>query len=65
LALGADLGGNATVIGASANVVVLGLADRAGHRIGFLEFARYGALVAVVTMAISTVYLWLRYFLLA
>jgi Na+/H+ antiporter NhaD/arsenite permease-like protein len=65
LALGADLGGNATVIGASANVVVLGLADRAGYRIGFLEFARYGALVAGVTMAISMVYLWLRYFLLA
>jgi len=65
LALGADLGGNATAIGASANVVVLGLADRAGHRIGFLEFARYGALVAGVTMAISMLYLWLRYFLLA
>jgi Na+/H+ antiporter NhaD/arsenite permease-like protein len=65
LALGADLGGNATVIGASANVVVLGLADRAGHRIRFLEFAKYGALVAVVTMAISMLYLWLRYFLLA
>jgi Na+/H+ antiporter NhaD/arsenite permease-like protein len=64
LALGADLGGNATAIGASANVVVLGLADRAGHRIGFLAFARYGALVAAITMAISTLYLWLRYFLL-
>ena len=65
LALGADLGGNATAIGASANVVVLGLADRAGHRIRFLEFAKYGALVAVVTMAISMLYLWLRYFVLA
>ncbi|HZD00021.1 MAG TPA: ArsB/NhaD family transporter [Actinomycetes bacterium] len=65
LALGADLGGNATAIGASANVVVLGLADRAGYRIRFLEFARYGALVAALTMAISMLYLWLRYFLLA
>ncbi|HZD72011.1 MAG TPA: SLC13 family permease, partial [Actinomycetes bacterium] len=65
LALGADLGGNATPIGASANVVVLGLADRAGHRIGFLEFARYGALVAGITMAIAMGYLWVRYFLLA
>ncbi|HZD73047.1 MAG TPA: ArsB/NhaD family transporter [Actinomycetota bacterium] len=63
LALGADLGGNATAIGASANVVVLGLADRAGHPIRFLEFARYGTLVAVITMAISMLYLWLRYFL--
>lgn len=64
LALGADLGGNATAIGASANVVVLGLADRAGHRIRFLEFAKYGTVVAVVTMGISMLYLWLRYFAL-
>jgi Na+/H+ antiporter NhaD/arsenite permease-like protein len=65
LALGADLGGNATAIGASANVVILGLADRAGHRISFLEFTKYGALVALVTVAISMPYLWLRYFVFA
>ena len=62
LAIGADLGGNATAIGASANVVVLGIADRYGQRISFLEFARYGALVAVVTVGLSAPYLWLRYF---
>jgi Na+/H+ antiporter NhaD/arsenite permease-like protein len=65
LALGADLGGNATAIGASANVVILGLSERAGHRISFLQFTRYGALVALVTIAISMPYLWLRYFVLA
>jgi Na+/H+ antiporter NhaD/arsenite permease-like protein len=65
LALGADLGGNATSIGASANVVVIGLADRAGYRIRFAEFARYGIVVAVVTVSISTLYLWLRYFAFA
>jgi Na+/H+ antiporter NhaD/arsenite permease-like protein len=64
LALGADLGGNATAIGASANVVILGLSERAGHRISFLQFTRYGALVALVTLAISMPYLWLRYFVL-
>jgi Na+/H+ antiporter NhaD/arsenite permease-like protein len=65
LALGADLGGNATAIGASANVVILGLSERSGHRISFLEFTRYGALVALVTIALSMAYLWLRYFVLA
>ena len=64
LALGADLGGNATAIGASANVVILGLSERAGHRISFLQFTKYGALVALVTLAISMPYLWLRYFVL-
>jgi Na+/H+ antiporter NhaD/arsenite permease-like protein len=65
LALGADLGGNATSIGASANVVALGVADRAGFRIRFVEFLRYGVPVTLVTVAISAVYLWLRYFVLA
>ena len=65
LALGADLGGNATAIGASANVVILGLSERAGYRISFLQFTKYGALVALVTLAISMPYLWLRYFVLA
>ena len=51
LAFGADLGGNATAIGASANVVMLGLAERAGHRIGFWEFTKYGLVVTVVTVA--------------
>jgi Na+/H+ antiporter NhaD/arsenite permease-like protein len=62
LALGADLGGNATAIGASANVVILGLAQRSGQPINFLEFTRYGAVVAVATMLVCVPYLWLRYF---
>jgi Na+/H+ antiporter NhaD/arsenite permease-like protein len=62
LALGADLGGNATAIGASANVVILGLAQRSGQPISFLQFTRYGAVVAVATMAVCVPYLWLRYF---
>jgi Na+/H+ antiporter NhaD/arsenite permease-like protein len=62
LAFGADLGGNATAIGASANVVILGLAQRAGQPISFLEFTKYGAVVAVATMLACVPYLWLRYF---
>jgi Na+/H+ antiporter NhaD/arsenite permease-like protein len=61
LALGADLGGNATAIGASANVVMLGLAERAGRRISFWEFTKYGLVVAFVTVALCMPYLWLRY----
>jgi Na+/H+ antiporter NhaD/arsenite permease-like protein len=62
LALGADLRGNATAIGASANVVILGLAQRSGQPISFLEFTRYGLVVAVATMLVCVPYLWLRYF---
>jgi Na+/H+ antiporter NhaD/arsenite permease-like protein len=62
LALGADLGGNATAVGASANVVVVGIAGKAGHPISFREFLKYGVLVTAVSIAISAVYLWLRYF---
>ena len=61
LVLGADLGGNATAIGASANVVVAGIAKRSGHPISFWEFTRYGLVVAVVTLGIATPYLLLRY----
>jgi Na+/H+ antiporter NhaD/arsenite permease-like protein len=61
LALGADLGGNATAVGASANVVMLGLAERAGRRISFWEFTRYGLVVTVITVAIAMPYLWFRY----
>jgi Na+/H+ antiporter NhaD/arsenite permease-like protein len=65
LALGADLGGNATAVGASANVVVLGLAERAGRPITFWEFTRYGLIVTAVTVTLCTPYLWLRYFAFA
>ncbi|MEV6019336.1 ArsB/NhaD family transporter [Streptomyces sp. NPDC015532] len=65
LALGADLGGNATAIGASANVVVLGIAERNRQPITFWQFTKYGLIVTAVTVAISLGYVWLRYFALA
>ncbi|WP_328360197.1 ArsB/NhaD family transporter [Streptomyces sp. NBC_00445] len=65
LAIGADLGGNATAIGASANVVVLGIAERNRQPISFWQFTKYGLVVTAVTVALSALYVWLRYFALA
>jgi Na+/H+ antiporter NhaD/arsenite permease-like protein len=62
LALGADLGGNATAVGASANVVVIGIAARNGYPISFWHFTKYGLIVAAVTVTICWPYLYLRYF---
>jgi Na+/H+ antiporter NhaD/arsenite permease-like protein len=65
LTLGADLGGNATLIGASANIVMAGLAARNGIHIGFWRFTRYGLVVTAATLLICAGYVWLRYFALA
>ena len=61
LAIGADMGGNLTVIAASANVLVANLALRAGTKISFWEFFRYGSVTTLGTMLISTLYIWLRF----
>jgi Na+/H+ antiporter NhaD/arsenite permease-like protein len=61
LALGACFGGNATIIGASANVVVANLAGRADHPITFRAFLRYGVPVTLVSLVISTGYVFVRY----
>ena len=63
LAIGADLGGNATIIGASANVILAGMAEREGHPLTFGRFLRYGVPVTLGTMVIATGYVWLRYLL--
>ncbi|MFI7127881.1 ArsB/NhaD family transporter [Nonomuraea sp. NPDC050153] len=63
LAFGADLGGNATAVGAAANVVTLGIAARNGTPISFWQFTRYGLIVAAVTVVLVAPYLWLRYLL--
>lgn len=61
LAIGADLGGNSTAVGASANVVVIGMAARYGSPISFWEFTKYGLVVVAVSAVISSGWLWLRY----
>jgi Na+/H+ antiporter NhaD/arsenite permease-like protein len=63
LALGACLGGNATIVGASANVVVVNMAARAGHPITFRAFLPYGVAVALVSLVMSSVYVYIRYLL--
>ncbi|MDC8980714.1 ArsB/NhaD family transporter [Mycobacterium marinum] len=62
LALGADFGGNLTAVGASANVVMLGIARRAGTPISFWEFTRKGIVVTTISLLVAAAYLWLRYF---
>jgi Na+/H+ antiporter NhaD/arsenite permease-like protein len=64
LALGACLGGNATVVGASANVIIVGLSEKAGRRISFWKFMAYGVPVTLMTIVISSLYVWIRYYLL-
>jgi Na+/H+ antiporter NhaD/arsenite permease-like protein len=61
LAMGASFGGNATLIGASANVVIVSMAARAGHHISFRAFLRYGVATILVSLLVSTVYLVVRY----
>ncbi len=61
LSLGACLGGNATLVGASANVVVADLSGRSGHPISFRHFLRYGVIVTFMSLVLATLYVWLRY----
>ncbi|HDZ36426.1 MAG TPA: transporter [Thermococcus sp.] len=61
LSLGACLGGNGTAIGASANVVVLGIAAREGVRITFMDFLRVGLIIMLTTVGIGLGLLWIRY----
>lgn len=60
LAFGACLGGNGSLVGASANIVVAGIAEKAGHHISFMNFLRYGFPSMLVSVAIATGYLLLR-----
>lgn len=64
LALGACLGGNGSAIGASANVIVVGMSEKAGRRISFMKFMAYGMPIMIMTVIISTLYVWLRYYVL-
>lgn len=61
LALGACLGGNLTIVGAAANVIVVSMAEKSGHPISFRHFFRYGAITTVMSLLVATGYVWLRY----
>jgi Na+/H+ antiporter NhaD/arsenite permease-like protein len=62
LSLGACLGGNGTLIGASANLTVAGISERNGVPFRFLTYTLYAAPMTVVSIAICNVYVWWRYF---
>jgi Na+/H+ antiporter NhaD/arsenite permease-like protein len=65
LALGGDLGGNLTAVGSSANIVMIGIALKAGNPISFWQFTRKGVLVTAMSTILCALYLWLRYFVLS
>lgn len=61
LSLGACLGGNMTIIGAAANVIVSENASKQGHPISFMQFLKYGVIVVAISLTISSVYVYFRY----
>ncbi len=61
LSLGACLGGNLTIIGAAANVLVSETAAAKGHPISFMRFLKYGALVTFISLTLSSLYLYFKY----
>ncbi len=65
LAFGACLGANGTIIGSAANMVVMGISNKSGHKITFGRFARKGLPITLVSLALASLYIWLRYFVLA
>ena len=61
LILGADLGGNATILGSAPNIVAVGLLAQAGYRLSFGRFMRDGVPVVIATLLLATVWLLVRY----
>jgi Na+/H+ antiporter NhaD/arsenite permease-like protein len=61
LALGACLGGNGTLIGASANIISARISEKNGYPLSFLHFTKYGFFFMLQSLVISTLYIWLRY----
>lgn len=59
--LGACLGGNMTIIGAAANVIVSENSAKEGHPIQFLEFMKFGVPIVLISLLISSVYLYLKF----
>lgn len=61
LSLGACLGGNMTIIGAAANVIVSETASSSGHPISFMKFMKYGALITFISLTLSSIYIYFRF----
>ncbi len=63
LSIGACIGGNGTLIGASANVVSAGIAKKSGYNISFIEFTKIGAITTVINLFVAMIYFYIRYFM--
>jgi Na+/H+ antiporter NhaD/arsenite permease-like protein len=61
LSIGAGMGGNSTLIGASANLVTAGIAERAGYRITYIDFIKIGMPSMILTVAMGVVWLLIRF----
>lgn len=61
LSFGSCLGGNISMLASATNVVAVGAAGKAGCKIDFIKFLKFGALISVQTLIASTIYMWLRY----
>ncbi len=61
LSLGACLGGNMTIIGAAANVIVAETATAEGHKISFLKFFKYGFIITIISLILSSIYIYYRF----
>lgn len=61
LSFGSCLGGNISMLASATNVVAVGAAGKAGCKIDFVKFLKFGALISVQTLAVSTIYMWIRY----
>lgn len=61
LSLGACLGGNMTIIGAAANVIVSETSAAHGHRIKFMEYLKYGVVAMLLSLILSTIYIWFKF----
>ncbi len=62
LSLGACLGGNGTLVGASANMIVAGFSGKSGYPISFMRFTKIGVPMMIGTVFVASVYIWLRYY---
>ncbi|MGL6063490.1 MAG: ArsB/NhaD family transporter [Fusobacteriaceae bacterium] len=61
LSFGSCLGGNISILASATNVVAVSAATRAGIRISFIDFIKFGSLIAVQTLIVSNIYIWIRY----
>jgi Na+/H+ antiporter NhaD/arsenite permease-like protein len=61
LSIGSAMGGNSSLIGASANLVTAGISERAGYRITYMEFFKIGMPAMIITVAVGTLWLFIRF----